>query len=76
MLGEDAIKRAAEGDEDWIEQADWRLSLAQGVRVVWPAVPHNPYRKAGEATVEEALLVAAQPFPSDVSRYELSLQVL
>lgn len=76
VLEEDAIERAAESDGDWIEHAGWRLSLPQGARVVWPAVPHNPYRKAGEATVEEALLVVVLPFSPAVARYELSLQVL
>ena len=75
-LGEDPLEREAAGEEDWMEHAGWRLSLPPGSRVIWPALPHNPYRKAGDATVEEARLVVALPFSADVSQCELTLQVL
>ncbi|MSS73365.1 MAG: hypothetical protein EXS64_18025 [Candidatus Latescibacteria bacterium] len=73
-LGEAQIERAG-SDGGWIEHAGWRLSLPRGARLVWPALPHNPYRKAGESTIEEARLVVALPFSSKVGRYELTLQV-
>ena len=74
-LGEERIERAG-GEGGWIEHAGWRLSLPRGARLIWPALPHNPYRKAGEATIEEARLVVALPFSATVARYELTLLVL
>jgi hypothetical protein len=72
VLGEEAFERAGEA---WIEHGGWRLSLPNGSRVIWPALPHNPYRKAGDATPEEGRLVVALPFPAGIQRYEMSIQV-
>jgi len=73
-LGEEPFDLAGSEDVGWIEHAGWRLSLPRGARVVWPALPHNPYRKGGEATVEEARLVVALPFSEAVSRCEVKLE--
>jgi hypothetical protein len=73
-VGETPLERSG-GDGGWIEHAGWRLSLPRGARLVWPTLPHNPYRKAGDATIEEARLVVALPFSAKVARYELTLQV-
>ncbi len=75
-LGEEPLAWSADGDGSWIEHAGWRLSLPRGARVIWPVLPHNPYRKAGEATIEEARLVVALPFSPMISRYELTLDIL
>jgi hypothetical protein len=61
--------------EAWIEHAGWRLFLSPGSKVVWPALPHNPYRKAGDSTIEEARLVVVLPFSADVDRHVLNLEV-
>jgi hypothetical protein len=61
---------------DWIEHAGWRLSVPNGARLVWPAFPHNPYRKAGEATLAEARLVLAVPLDVDAPRVELKLHIV
>lgn len=61
--------------EAWMQHAGWRLHLPHGSRVVWPALPHNPYRKAGDSTIEEARLVVVLPFSAEVGRHELRLSV-
>ena len=61
--------------EAWIEHAGWRLFLSPGSRVVWPALPHNPYRKAGDSTIEEARLVVVLPFSASADRHVLKLEV-
>jgi hypothetical protein len=38
-------------------------------------LPHNPYRKGGEAMVDEARLVVVLPFSVAVERHELALEV-
>ena len=73
MLGEAEAEWAGEA---WLEHAGWRLHLPPGSRVVWPALPHNPYRKAGDSTIEEARLVVVLPFSADVDRHVLKLEVL
>jgi hypothetical protein len=60
---------------EWVEHAGWRLSLPAGSRLLWPVLPHNPYRKGGEAMVDEARLVVVLPFSVAVERHELALEV-
>ena len=33
----------------WISHHGWQLSVPAEATVIWPAVPHNPYRKDGHA---------------------------
>lgn len=61
---------------DWIEHAGWRLSLPEGARVVWPILPHNPYRKGGEAEISEARLVVVLPFSNEMPRHQLTLEII
>ena len=51
------------------------LALPAGTRLVWPVLPHNPYRKAGEATVEEARLVVCAPLTQQDAEVVLRLAV-
>ena len=71
------------GDEDitktglgWIEHAGWRLEIPADSSVIWPALPHNPYRKAGNADTEEGLLVVTLPLSSGSGSAELKLEIL
>ena len=58
-----------------IEHNGWRLSLPSGAQVAWPVFPHNPYRKDGAATVEEARLIVALPFAKETPAHQLKLVV-
>jgi len=60
--------------EDWLEHGGYRLYIPRIARLMWPAMPHNPYRKGGEGTVEEGLLVVAVPFPTGIDRQVLRLK--
>ena len=73
VLGEE---KAEWTGETWVQHAGWRLHLPPGSRVVWPALPHNPYRKAGDSTIEEARLVVVLPFSAEVDRHALKLVVV
>ncbi len=72
MLGE---KSFTWSDPKWIEHAGWRLSVPPGASVIWPVLPHNPYRKDGAATIEEARLVVAVPLKGDGQHRKLVLRV-
>ncbi len=74
ILGDDSIEWHPD-NEEWLEHAGWRLVLPPGGRITWPVLPHNPYRKKGDATIEEARIVVCLPFSEDVHRYELTLSV-
>ena len=73
-LGESAVEWEG-GEGAWIEHGGWRLALPAGTRLVWPALPHNPYRKAGDATVEEGRLVVCVPLSEACPQVALRLEV-
>lgn len=62
-------------DPEWIEHAGWRLDIPSNGRLYWPVRPHNPYRKDGAATIEEARLVIALPF-DETAEHVLKLRIL
>ena len=43
--------------------------------VLWPALPHNPYRKDGRAEAEEGRIVVTLPFSRDVLRQEVMVKL-
>lgn len=45
----------------WIEYGGVRMSLPEGAAVRWPVLPHNPYRKAGNAEPVEGRVVIDVP---------------
>ena len=72
-LGEACIGKEGEA---WVEHAGWRIHMPEGCKVVWPALPHNPYRKAGESGPAEARVVVVLPFTAETDRYELRIEIL
>ncbi|MFH1566653.1 MAG: hypothetical protein ABIL09_01545, partial [Gemmatimonadota bacterium] len=75
VLGEEAVSWEG-GDGAWIEPGGWRLTLPAGTRLVWPVLPHNPYRKAGDATAAEGRLVVCVPLAAARPAVTLRLTVL
>jgi len=41
-----------------------RVGLPEGSRLLWPALPHNPYKSDGSAGLSSGKLVVAMPFES------------
>ncbi|MDA0333951.1 MAG: hypothetical protein O2782_02175 [bacterium] len=74
VLGGAAIHITA-ADTGWIEHRGWRLTMPAGSCCNWPVLPHNPYRKDGHATFEEARLVVSLPLNATAS-HSLVLTVL
>lgn len=62
-------------DPGWIAHGGWRLEVPPGSRALWPVLPHNPYRKDGAATLEEARLVLALPLANGAPPQRLRLIV-
>jgi hypothetical protein len=71
-LGEDCIGREGEA---WVSHAGWRIHMPEGCKVVWPALPHNPYRKQGQAEPGEGRIVIVLPFSAEVQRHELRIEI-
>lgn len=74
-LSEEAFTLGPGDTGGWIAHAGWRLSLPDGARVTWPVLPHNPYRKGGEAEVSEGRLVVSIPFATGREEAVLTLEV-
>ena len=71
-LGEDCIGREGEA---WVSHAGWRIHMPEGCKVVWPALPHNPYRKQGQSEPGEGRIVIVLPFSAEVQRHELRIEI-
>lgn len=59
----------------WLAHNGWRISLPPGASVVWPVLPHNPYKKDGSAAPQEGRIVVILPFDANVLRQEVTVEV-
>ena len=75
-LGEQPFAWSVPGQAGFVEHNGWRLLLPAGVRIEWPALPHNPYKKGGESEIEDGRIVIVMPFTQERSKYEMVLQIL
>jgi len=74
-LGETALRLPQGEAGAWFSHHGWRISLPATASVVWPVLPHNPYRKDGSATAEEGLIVIVLPFSEAARRHALTVEV-
>ena len=73
-LHEDSLAHTAR-QAGWMEHAGWRLSFPAGAVLTWPVLPHDPYRKGGEARTRQGRIVLTVPFSASAARQELTLEV-
>jgi hypothetical protein len=59
---------------DWFAHHGWRIAAPRQASVIWPALPHNPYRKDGRASAAEGRIVIVLPFNEKVRRHELTIE--
>jgi hypothetical protein len=74
-LGSKAFEWSGERLGDWIQHAGWRLTAPSGGQLLWPKLPHNPYKKAGEARIESGRIVLAFGLTQDRPQCEMTLSV-
>jgi len=74
-LGDQPFSWTVPGQAGFVEHNGWRLLLPGGVRIEWPAVPHNPYKKGGEGDAADGRIVAVIPFSPERLKVEMVLQV-
>jgi hypothetical protein len=59
----------------WFEHNGWRVTLPERSTVIWPVLPHNPYRKDGRAETEEGRIVLTVPFSNNVATQAIVLSI-
>jgi hypothetical protein len=66
-LGDAAWNWTPQQAGTWMRQGAVRIGYPAGAPVRWPVLPHDPYKKDGAATVDEARIVVDLPARSDVT---------
>ncbi len=69
-LGDEPIR--VEDLGGWVTYAGLRIDVPSGACLIWPAVPHDPYKKDGSAEPGSARPVLCMPF-DDTDEYRLTL---
>lgn len=75
VLGAEPFTLTSEDAGGWIAHGGWKLSLPERSKVIWPALPHNPYVKDGSAKAHEGRLVVSIPFAPEHRECVLKLEV-
>ena len=73
-LGENTLEIDRTGG--WLRHNGWKLTVPYDACMRWPVLPHNPYRKDGEAELEESLLTVSVTFSAQSLSYELTLEIV
>ena len=61
VLGDEPFQWTAADAGAWLEHAGARISMPRGATVRWPLLPHDPYKKDGAATSDQARIVIDFP---------------
>jgi hypothetical protein len=75
-LGSKPFKLSAREAGAWFEHNGWRVELPKDSVLIWPILPHNPYRKAGSAEPQEGRIVLTLPFSEKERRREVRIAIL
>ncbi|MBN1902130.1 hypothetical protein JW926_12470 [Candidatus Sumerlaeota bacterium] len=59
-----------------ITHAGWKIKPPETATLLWPALPHNPYRKDGAAEPDEGRIVIRIPFDAKHTRHSLIFEVI
>jgi hypothetical protein len=74
-LGTGQIIIAAGQVGDWVAHAGYRLHVPATASLLWPVLPHNPYRIDGHAEPEEGRIVVRIPFDRQHREYRMRLEI-
>ena len=75
-LGEEPLNLSADQLGGSVTHAGWRLVVPKTATLVWPALPHNPYRKDGRAEAHEGRISVRIPFDAEHHEYEIRLEIV
>jgi len=74
-LGDESFELSAAETGEWFDYGAVRIRVPPGARLVWPKKSHNPYKKDGSSTLEDARLVLCVPFSNNVAKHEVALEI-
>jgi hypothetical protein len=74
-LGEESFRLSPGEAGDWFAHHGWRISVPPTATILWPALPHNPYRKDGRATAREGRIVMILPFDENLRQYRVTVEL-
>lgn len=75
-LGDKPIALSGQPLGSWITHAGYRVHLPPTATLLWPVLPHNPYRADGHATLGEARLVIRIPLDRQHREHRVLLEVV
>ena len=75
-LGQEAFEWSASEMGNRFDYVGFRLSVPPGARLMWPEKRHNPYKKDGSSSLEDARLVLCLPFSPAVTKHEIVLKAI
>lgn len=75
-LSDEPVHLAAEDLGGSLTHGGWRLKLPATATLQWPALPHNPYRKDGRATISEGRISVRIPFDDQHPEHRVVLEIV
>ena len=60
----------------WLKHNGWKLNVPYDACLRWPVLPHNPYKKTGDADPEEAIFTVSIVLDKTAPKQELTLEIL
>jgi hypothetical protein len=74
-IGPEALDLSSADCGGWFAHHGWRVSVPPGARIIWPALPHNPYVKDGHAEPREGRIVLMLPFDRGTKEQTVTIEV-
>ena len=73
-VGEGKVAWKASEAGAWIEHRKVRYSVPASSTVLWPVLPHNPYRKDGRADTDEGRIVLDVPLAAGAQKVTVEVR--
>jgi len=74
-LGSEPFEWSGKRLGEWVRHAGWQLAVPSGARLIWPKMPHNPYKKAGQGSLSGSRIVLALPLTEARPQREMTLTI-
>ena len=74
-LTDERIELSSEDVGGWVKHGEYRLDLPETATLHWPALRHNPYRKDGHSTIEEARVEIRIPMTAAKTEQTVTIRI-
>jgi hypothetical protein len=75
-IGTDPVALSPEQVGGCVTYGGYRLHVPDAADLLWPALPHNPYRKDGRAGAAEGRIEVRVPFGPEQRKHEVRLEIV